>query len=146
MTITIKEGGFYRTRDGQKLGPMYPTSDNGHFPWRPSEFEHPRGVSGWANDGLYTVMPQNDDRDIVAEWVEGPVRKRTIETTDILPGVYGKVRVNAVLEPAGVQTERTVSLSTGGEFTASELRAAAQTLTELADALDAQAAERETAQ
>jgi hypothetical protein len=131
--MQIEAGKFYRTRDGRKVGPAkfldekfyadqgYPWSLNGLFMYQ---------SSGIAGDGAH------EEHDLVAEWFDtptGPVR--TVTRKEIRGGTYGRLRIEPGLTGTvllgvedGIDTDQT-------HWTEKELRAAAATLIELADAL-----------
>jgi hypothetical protein len=129
--VKIEAGKFYRTRDGRKVGPMVrhaPAHDDmvrgNEWPWTAPEYP----VS-WREDGTQSFTPGEDrDIDLVTEWTEGPVR--TVTKKEIVPGVYGEV---AVVGPIGASR---ANVCVNGNLSAAQLRAAAATFLELADALD----------
>lgn len=98
--MEIEKGGFYRTRDGRKLGPAKSGFSRGRF-----EF-----------DGDFDMMHERDGTycgserglDIVSEWTEGPVR--TVTRREVVPGSYGRLKTLKVA-PSGVSyTKAIVSL------------------------------------
>lgn len=127
--MKIEEGKFYRTRDGQKIGPMQSNwCDDRCWPFvcRPA---HDRMY--WRRDGeacAGNVNNMRPDLDLVAEWTESPVR--TVTRKEIVFGVFGKVMVN---EGPTKGTFNSVSMAPTKD--PDELRAAAATLTEIAEAL-----------
>lgn len=86
----------------------------------------------WRFDGTHEFGANR--LDLVAEWTEGPVREVTVTRKEIVSGNWNRVEITA--------TEgRTQRGQVGIRFfsmlaTAPELRAAAATLIELADALE----------
>lgn len=143
--MQIEAGRFYRTRGGQKVGPITwfdaKAHDDGGF-WK-----EPNGIS-WFKDGRFTHVNGDASLDLIAEWTDeptGPVRIVTVPAStrkEIVPGTHDRVRVGW-----GDKTTN-VSISVdprtkGFYFDADELRAAAKVLNELADAIiDAMLAER----
>lgn len=128
--MKIEEGKFYRARDGQKIGPMQSNwCDDRCWPFvcRP---EHERMY--WRHDGEAcegNVNRMRPDLDLVSEWSEGPVRTVTTVTKVIEPGQYGIVNVRRDGgTDFGIFVHR-------GHHSPAELRAAAATLAEIADAL-----------
>lgn len=126
-TIAPAAGKRYLMRNGEGVGPMR---------FRGADEDHPWigfidvGVSRtYTAIGRHSTDPQYD---LVAEvadtpTAEGPVRRRTV--TEIVPGTYGRLEVNVDM--------RGVWLSVSSHtVNATELRAAAATLSALADALD----------
>lgn len=66
--MKIEQGKFYRTRDGRKVGLLYPTCFC-DFPWED------RKGNWWSMSGHHNLdVPDsnNPDLDIVEEWVETP--------------------------------------------------------------------------
>lgn len=64
MTLTIEAGKFYRTRDGEKMGPI---ADYDHSTWKWTD-----GGSVWAKDGSYWGRTLVSPHDLVSEWVDEP--------------------------------------------------------------------------
>lgn len=120
--MKIEHGKFYKTRSGCKVGPAKMTDQS----WSLEE-----GFV-WSLGGAYlyrengTTSSEPDDY-VVAEWVEGPVR--TVTRTEIVGGVYGAVQITAVYDD-GVNI-----YANSGKWSADDLRAAAATFIEIADAL-----------
>jgi hypothetical protein len=112
--MNIEEGKFYRTRDGRKVGPMSIKSPR--LVWV-------NGIEGdwYKKDGRRSSFTEQED-DLIKEWQDGPVR--TVTRKEIVPGSYGCVVVC---------NDGSVSAACD---TAAELRAAAATLIEIADALE----------
>jgi hypothetical protein len=142
-TIAPQAGKTYRMRNGETVGPMRFRGDAEDYPWL-----------GYANTGVARLY-QTDGRhhanpawDIIAEitpdadapTAEGPVRHRTV--AEIVPGAYGRVEVNRPWKPdapneCGINLLDRKGHALGrGNFTATELRAAAAVLIALADGLD----------
>lgn len=93
-SIKLEEGKYYRSRDGQKYGPIrsrakamrYPEATF-TFPWDlDDETEHT-----WRDDGRYLSTGRYDPRDLIAEWVDEPsvedvlAREHDTEFTDPRP-------------------------------------------------------------
>lgn len=72
-TLKIEAGRFYRTRDGQKVGPMARWSYSAEHPWEQQggSSVFTKGGDIWRDDGTseYDVPP------IIAEWIDEPVAK-----------------------------------------------------------------------
>lgn len=83
--MQIEEGKYYRTANGDRLGPAN-VAYGGRF-----EFSGPHTHCHGA-DGKY--IGHDRGLDLVAEWTDGPVRTETVTTRRIVPGVYGRLRVN----------------------------------------------------
>jgi len=121
--MKVEVGKYYRTRDGRKVGPMRLHGDA------------TSGLNGetfpFAADGMmFTDLGreaydsrEDSKNDLIAEWQEGPVR--TVTRKEIVPGVYGRVRIDC-----------DGFCEVGTTRNTAELRAAAATLIEIADALD----------
>ena len=142
--MKIEEGKFYRTRNGDKVGPaVFRTVGNRCF-W---------SVGNWhySEDGVCSYLgwvPRADGdeyrsgRDLMAEWrgeQTGPVITETVKR--INPGVYGAVEVlsgptDTYSTSAKITMRNGTAFSPHLWFDAAELRAVAATLTEIADALE----------
>ena len=116
MGLKLEVGKYYRDAEGRKVGPLR---------LRPSgNFDVEDGsASLWTPDGhaMYGVS-------LIALWQDaptGPVRTVTRTTREIVPGVYGATLVD---EDGFVVVMPTKDVA--------EIRAAIDTLTEIADALE----------
>lgn len=138
MAIKIEEGKYYRTRDGRKVGPMsvwraYTDEDGGPlFDCEGGEFSG----NYWSSDGSNGEpdVINDPDFDLIAEWGEGPVR--TVTRKEIVPGTYGVLSVKEVAPWHSGDAPVAHVCIPPHHLPASELRAAAATFIELADALD----------
>jgi hypothetical protein len=76
--LTLREGGYYRTRSGDVVGPMINMGFPDNHPWGTEA-----DVLRWAGSGKYNIYYPNsdDDGDIVAE-VPTPVAVATTESQD----------------------------------------------------------------
>jgi hypothetical protein len=123
--VKIEAGKYYKTRDGRKVGPMKYCVDYNDHPW---EEDFNKSTHIWRDDGTSGFL---GDPDLIAEWPTktGPVR--TVTRKEIVLGVYGRVGIDRV-------SDGYASMYFGGDsmLDAAELRAAAATLIEIADALD----------
>ena len=120
--MQIEAGKYYRRRDGKKRGPAW-TDGNQPHPWCVpfDESEH------WYRDDGASCLG-NADADLIAEWTEAPTGPvRTVTRKEIVPGVYGNVIV---------WNDGSGDVSVMNMRTATELRAAVATLSEIADALE----------
>jgi len=119
--MKIEVGKYYRRRDGQKVGPMARSGCN-NFPW------HQSGLYMTFKDNGRRFDCQEHPTDLIAEWTEAPTSHvRTVTRKEIVPGVYGNVIV---------WNDGSGDVSVMNMRTATELRAAVATLTEIADALE----------
>ena len=123
--MNIVEGKFYRTRENIKVGPARRQDDASYYNWT---------VAGnwYTDEGRYVGRDEDHLLDLIAEWTDeppGPVR--SVTRKEIVPGQYGIVRVFA---RDNEWLPLRVEMPSLG-YTADELRAAAATLTEIADAL-----------
>lgn len=68
--MKLEVGKYYRTRDGQKVGPMYliPTITDLHR----FTFTHNGGVSCWSEAGI--SWSDKVSRDLIAEWQDEPAQ------------------------------------------------------------------------
>lgn len=131
--MRIEAGKTYKTRDGCKAGPMRSENDG---LWFRGDVAYPNGIGRvisrdrvWRPDGVHDFAIR--DLDLIAEWSDGPVR--TVTRKEIVPGTYGLVEI-AHEAAEGVS----VWLPRNKLWNAAELRAAAATFIELADALEQQ--------
>lgn len=124
--MKIEVGKYYKTRDGRKVVIDHRGIDGGEFCYRSLD------GAWYRDDGRYLPNYEHPN-DLVAEWIDGPVR--TVTRKEIVPGVYGKVEVLCAYG-RGVDlafpTNDTV-------WDAPEIRAAITTLSEIADAMEDQA-------
>ena len=135
--MIIKEGFIGRRRDGQKIGPItanrYVDTRYSNHVWETYDSDGCRYT--YNSNGAYL----NEDEspfDILAEWADepaGPVRAVTCK--EIVPGNFNEV----VVEYSQPEHQLRVYTNLFQPAIATELRAAAATLTEIADALDEQA-------
>lgn len=142
MTIKLQIDHTYRTRDGKhehriariEDGVAYGVDTGGAWSW-------------WADSGLRMLGAINLN-DLVEEVTTGPVRRRTVTRTEIVPGTYGRLIVGQAYGP---------DEDTGGNrwlfslcenpsewaaLTAEEIDQVAATLTQMASALRAISAEK----
>jgi hypothetical protein len=124
--VKIEAGKFYKTRDGSKVGPAIYRPVHGCF-----QAGRDWLVSGcrYYEDG--TPFGRKDAEwalDLISEWTDeptGPVITETVKR--IVPGTYGIVTV---------YSNHSTEIIARSGYTAAELRAAAATLTEIAEALE----------
>lgn len=64
MTLKIEEGKFYRTRDGQKVGPMLPYAGPLLGDWRDSDGWR------WYSYGTFVHGTPDFHRNLVSEWAD----------------------------------------------------------------------------
>lgn len=134
MAVKLEVGKFYKTRDGDKVGPMEKWAQTVAHKWqqRGGTNTYDGGGDIWADDGssIYRCP------DLIAEWTEdeattGPVR--TVTRKEIVDGKYGNVEVYYDIAHGLTVTCR------GCLKTHAEIRATIATLTEIAEALEDQA-------
>lgn len=153
--MKIEEGKFYRSRDGRKVGPMEAYS--GDHPWFGTIDDDASGAGCWfrGEGGSFSGYGSTPHRlDLVAEWhedsldrVEAEIKAeisspvRTVTRKEIVPGEYGHITISddnrMMLDGVSIWLPR------NRRWKAEELRAAAATLTEIAEALDPSLPERE---
>lgn len=121
--MQIETGKYYRTRDGRKVGPILNYNHNG---WLHVQSGTVAGNCLWEIDGQ--TVGGDRDSDLLSEWPSGPVREVTRK--EIVPGVYGLITTGPVEANCFVRIGVTREL-----FNAAELRAAAEVLTQIADAI-----------
>ena len=138
MALKLEVGKFYRTRDGRKIGPMRNDKGIVNHPWDDEVSWHFYSDDGRADDG--------PDYDLIAEWTDtttSPVR--TVTRKEVVPGVYGALRVDAANDCGKVLIGFDRSHLDDGRIKhgalmqamdAKQLRALAETAIALADALE----------
>lgn len=84
-TLRLREGGYYRTRDGRKIGPMVRWNDYSDWPWS----DHMTAGSNIWND---SGKNGNEDEDLIAEWQDEPAPATTPATAKFKVG--DRVRAN----------------------------------------------------
>lgn len=145
--MKIEEGKFYRTRGGDKVGPMHATgAARSYYLWgRVNDVD-----KVYQEDGTHGSAYIDNERafDLISEWTEptGPVR--TVTRKEIVPGFYGRLMVTKLDGTQQAPDEVGVCLlnrsgnssSKAFYLNAAELRETAAVLTEIADALDEAAA------
>ena len=145
--LRLRAGGYYRTRGDLRVGPLRPWGHDEKYIWTEDE-----GGYLYNDRGVCWGTSYESSATLIEEWAEPitpaptPVQTHTTVRTVIVPGEYGRVAVehpSAAPDRVSIAFDR--EIGTGGEWYimgATELRAAAATLTQLADGLDAIAAER----
>jgi len=129
MTLRVREGEFYRRRDGVKAGPLVSHMPNEKgLEWIDQRFEFT-----YYQDGTHCGNP-TCQFDLIAEWTEpeaGPVRTETVTRLVIVPGAYDGFSV-------GASDQGRVHLVQGNQemFSAPELRALGRLANSLAEALE----------
>jgi hypothetical protein len=69
--LKIEAGKYYRTRDGRKVGPMEAWCFGG---WHSDRAEHPLNGGVWLDDGTAKYAGAKDSPDLIAEWINEPVK------------------------------------------------------------------------
>lgn len=137
--MQIEAGKYYRTRDGEKVGPMEDEGDE--------VFDTKDPLVSGLIDGMKRLWIKSSGKhlfedsalDLIAEWTDTTSPVRTVTRKEIVPGTYGPVRVDR-LEGNLVQTSIFPTKSgLATWFDAADLREAARIFTELADALEPEA-------
>lgn len=133
--LKLLAGVCYRTRDGQKVGPLV-VGGSLEYP-----FLVENDVGSWTANGRFSAFGAEHSYDLVAEWIDVPDTTspvRTVEHTEIVPGTYGRLLVDSVnFKRLSVDIDLT-----SVAFTAAECRATAAMLTAIANGLDRIASER----
>lgn len=135
MTIKLQLGHTYRTRDGSAEHTIDRIDDI------EGEIAYAGKNSWWVFNGQKHNGPYTNPMDLVEEVTPGPVRQTTVTRTEIVPGIYGNLQVASALDQNYVCVMVFREL-----FNAEELDQAVATLTQLAAALRAIAAEKGTDQ
>ena len=76
--LTIREGGFYRTRDGRKVGPMRDHLGINAYPFDCDQTGQYYRADGVADDGV--------EYDLIAEWTDAAPTEGTLRELDVKPG------------------------------------------------------------
>ena len=86
--LTIREGGFYRTRDGRKVGPMVPgrDADKTGYPWTEDDRNRRGRWSGEGEDGEAFAGVKTCGGDLIAEWTDAAPTEGTLRELDVKPG------------------------------------------------------------
>ena len=80
--LTIREGGFYRTRDGRKVGPVT-LGRGGAYSWVAPEVSEWPVVSAWYENGMCFTL--SSTYDLIAEWRdEGTLRELDVKPGDVV--------------------------------------------------------------
>lgn len=125
MGLKLEVGKFYRDAEGRKVGPMYNGGHGDGFPW---------SAHAWPHYYSNTGRLDGADNDLIALWQDAPTGPvRTVTHKEIVPGVYGSLRVN--IHPDGSVF---LSMDDEVEHDASDIRALIVTLSDIADALEDQ--------
>jgi len=104
--LTIREGGFYRTRSGRRVGPLFANNRNDHWPW----LNRAKGDDpdmAWRADGrgctFNPIAHENPGLDLIAEWTyaapapaEGTLRELDVKPGDVVSTDGIMFRVDAV--------------------------------------------------
>jgi hypothetical protein len=119
--MQIEVGKYYRTADGQKVGPMERVIGQQLY-WEAKSKLAQGCRTRWGAFGGHSMVAL----ELVAEWIDGPVITETITRKRIVPGAYGKVVVC---------DDMTVSMHCLQSLV--DLSDAIATLTEIRDAMEA---------
>lgn len=145
--MQIEAGKFYRTRDGRKIGPMRKIFSYG-CSWE-GNMQIGRVICYYEN-GAHMPNGHAHENDLVSEWtdgtwdselsaINGPIR--TITRKEIVPGIYGQVKVGEIVDvPDCERPDNPAALYIYVDFreaclSADELEAAAIVLTQIAGVL-----------
>ena len=137
MGLKLEVGKYYRDADGNKRGPMSQDPGFDGLIW--DEGDEDRGNDyHWMKDGQAGAGARHAV-DLIAEWPDAPTGPvRTVTRKEVVPGIYNRLGVG---EQSGdciwvglVENDGDYDL--GSLLNASQLRALAATLTEIADALE----------
>lgn len=130
MGLKLEVGKKYTDRTGNVRGPLRAIRN-------PAWHKFTDGKLSWGEYGAALSTGDQFDNDLIAPWTTeptGPVRTVTRTTREIVPGVYGMVKVTTCpSSPLGVVG---INLTSDGWWTAADIRAAIATLTEIAQALE----------
>lgn len=102
--LQIVEGGYYRNRQGEKIGPMrwQKDSDSDNYPWCDEE-------DGYAVDGRYWFnLPESHPNDLIAPWTDPAAEAVGVEQENDLHRKIGRIMSRFVQRqdvPIGVRSE-----------------------------------------
>lgn len=137
--LRLRAGGYYRTRGDLRVGPLRPWGHDEKYIWTEDE-----GGYLYNDRGVCWGTSYESSATLIEEWAEPitpaptPVQTHTTVRTVIVPGTYGRVRVDSTdYERSWID----LYLDHIGH-SADDCRAMAATLTQLADGLDRIAQER----
>lgn len=133
--MKIEAGKFYRTRNGQKVGPLSCSIGNPIWPWNVYDQKYESGCIYWYPDGQTACYGNRsepaDGYELVAEWVDELGLVRSVTHKEIVAGRHGQLYVgqrdNDFLP---------IRIELNGAFTAAELRNEIVKLTEIVNAMD----------
>ncbi|QIC52914.1 hypothetical protein [Brucella phage EF4] len=84
--LKIEAGKYYKTGDGRKVGPIKSYEDR---------YFHKASFAcrewTYLENGKWAGSLNNDNRDLISEWSEAPIR--TVTRREIVEGVYGSVDI-----------------------------------------------------
>lgn len=140
MSLQIKEGTYYRTRDGRKVGNLSETG-NSSWPW----VDRIAGLwfrgDGYSCPGSLDL--HRDEDDIISAWVDEPTSPVRTETRKVIvPGVYGRLHIAPGRSGVGPEimiamaNRHGLAISSTHTWTLGETRDAIANLTLVADALE----------
>lgn len=119
--VKIGAGKYYRTRDGRKVGPMEAWCFGG---WHSDRAEYPLNGGVWLDDGTAKYAGAKDSPDLIAEWVDEPVKAAEpvskpaivalIENGQPKPSAAPHVHANETL--AAKEAARLAGVHKGQEF------------------------------
>lgn len=131
--LRIEAGKYYKTRDGRKVGPIKSYEDR---------YFHKASFAcrewTYLENGKWAGSLNNDNRDLISEWSEEPIR--TVTRREIIPGVYGRIKITGTYQGNRVTMDWdrndiiTAAVPIVG-MSAEELREAAHLFNQLAEAL-----------
>lgn len=127
--VKIIEGRYYKKRDGNKVGPMKPLIGE-EWNWYGIRDD---GISDfYRHNGTWDPSPfMESHHDLISEWPsetdQGPIR--TITRREIVPGVYGIVRISGSGKSIDVDMEH-------NGLTVEQAREAAHLFVQIAEFLE----------
>lgn len=121
--MKIEAGKYYKTRDGRKVGPaVLRNSLHNIWPWYVGDEALRRNDGKVGGNGTFS-----ESFDLISEWKdETPSPIRTVMRKEIVTGNYGIVAI----------TKSNKVMIAAGNYTADQIREAAHTLNQIAEALE----------
>jgi len=81
--LTIREGRYYRTRDGRKVGPMRPWDSSSDYQWESDGYLWKDDGENYEKDSVHTIVVEwtdelaTSDSDTIDDWYYGKASKTT---------------------------------------------------------------------
>ena len=93
--LTIREGRYYRTRDGRKVGPMRPWDSSSDYQWESDGYLWKDDGENYEKDSVHTIVVEwtdelaTSDSDTIDDWYYGKASKTTGFTVPLEAPEFG---------------------------------------------------------